>query len=95
MAPRFEEKEGERQVIPDESKAAGLMVPDPSINSFPMPLSDLETEGVVWYMAAGQQRAGCEATEGRIGAALPDPPGCRAHKTCDDHTTLNGWLRCL
>jgi hypothetical protein len=55
------------QVIPEEFNAAGLIVPDPSINSFPMPLSDLETEGAVWYMAPGQ-RTDCEAVEGRIGA---------------------------
>ncbi len=44
----------EVQVIPEEFKAAGLIVPDPSIKPFPMPLSDLETEGNVWYMAPGQ-----------------------------------------
>lgn len=51
----FDEEEESSEVIPEESKAAGLIVPDPSINSFPMPLSDLETEGVVWYMAPGQR----------------------------------------
>lgn len=44
-------QKGERQVIPDEFNAAGLIVPDPSFNPFPMPLSDLETEGNAWYIA--------------------------------------------
>jgi hypothetical protein len=70
----------ETQVIPEEFKAAGLMVPEPSINSFPMPLSDLETEGIVWYMTPGQQAVGCKAREGSFGEASPNPPGCRAHK---------------
>ena len=48
-----EKRNREMQVIPDEFNAAGLIVPDPSIKPFPMPLSDLETEGVVWYMAPG------------------------------------------
>lgn len=73
-----------------EFNAAGLMVPDPSISSFPMPLSGLETGGVVRYMAPGQ-RAVCEAAEGRFGAALPDRPGCRRQPTCEEHTTIR-WM---
>lgn len=45
----------ETQVIPAEFKAAGLIVPDPSISSFPMPFNGLETEGVAWYIALGQR----------------------------------------
>jgi hypothetical protein len=47
-------KKRAKHVIPEEFNAAGLIVPVPSINPFPMPLSDLETEGSVWYMAPGQ-----------------------------------------
>ncbi len=86
----------EMHVIPEDSKAAGLIVPDPSISSFPMPLSDLETEGVVWYMAPSQ-RAGSEAAEGRFGAAFPDPPGLPAgtHNLCTStQLSVDGCVVC-
>jgi hypothetical protein len=59
------------QVIPDEFNAAGLIVPDPAINSLPMPLTDLETEGVAWYMAPGPASSisGLGARRRPVGAA--------------------------
>lgn len=83
------------QVIPGEFNAAGLIVPDPSINSFPMPLRGLETGGVVWYMAAGQRELYVRPPGGRFGAALPDPPGCRAHQACCLHPyQTDGCVAC-
>lgn len=91
------------QVIPEEFKAAGLIVPDPSINSFPMPLSDLETAGVVWYidMAAWGQRAGTVRPQRAVSVApVPDPPARATHTHKQpvgliDHTAIDGWLRRL
>jgi hypothetical protein len=89
--------ERERQVIPEEFKAAGLIVPDPSISSFPMPLSGLETEGVAWYMAPGQRALDVRPLRA-VSAQRYQIHQAAAHvqpTACNEHTTIDGWLRCL
>ncbi len=43
----------EKEALPAVFRAAGLMVPDPSIMSLPMPFSDVDTGCEVEYMARG------------------------------------------